>query len=132
MKRVAAPLFAAALFLFLLPSLAPAAPATQATNAPVAAVSPNENLVTDGIPPIPASVAEEAQRYTEFRSAGFVSWHPVERRMLIRTRFADTVQIHVVRQPMGARTQLTFFPDSVANAAFPPTAGKDGNDFIVF
>jgi dipeptidyl aminopeptidase/acylaminoacyl peptidase len=132
MKRVAAPLFAAALFLFLLPSLAPAAPATQATNAPVAAVSPNENLVTDGIPPIPASVAEEAQRYTEFRSAGFVSWHPVERRMLIRTRFADTVQIHVVRQPMGARTQLTFFPDSVANAAFPPTTGKDGNDFIVF
>jgi dipeptidyl aminopeptidase/acylaminoacyl peptidase len=132
MQPFAALSFSVALFPFLFATAAPAAPATQATTASVAAVAPNENLVTDGIPPIPASVAEEAQRYTEFRSAGFVSWHPVERRMLIRTRFADTVQIHLVRQPMGARTQLTFFPDSVVNAAFPPTAGKDGGDFIVF
>ena len=32
-------------------------------------VVPNENLVVDGVPKIPASVAEGVGRYTEFRSA---------------------------------------------------------------
>ena len=36
--------------------------------------------------------------------------------MLIETRFANTPQIHLVKSPGGARTQLTFFKDSARDA----------------
>jgi dipeptidyl aminopeptidase/acylaminoacyl peptidase len=87
-------------------------------------VAPPDSLVAENIPAIPASVAESVGRYTEFRAAQFRSWHPTRREMLIRTRFADTLQIHRVRMPLGARQQVTFFPDSVASATFQPTGGE--------
>ncbi len=86
-------------------------------------IAPNENLVAEGIPKIPASLAESVGRYSEFRSAVFASWHPTRREMLITTRFADTAQIHQVKFPGGARTQLTFFPDRVSEAAYEPVHG---------
>ena len=93
-------------------------------------IKPSDNLLAEGIPAIPKALADRLQRYTEFRSAGFTSWHPRKREMLISTRFADTPQVHRVAFPGGARTQLTFFPDRVGGAKYPPvpTAG----DFFVF
>jgi len=88
----------------------------------------NENLVTEGIPKIPSSLAETVERYNNFRGASLDSWDPVKREMLISTRFADTSQVHLVKMPGGARTQLTFYADRVAGAQYPPT--KD--DFFVF
>jgi len=89
-----------------------------------AVIKPGENLVVEGIPPIPASIAEQAGRYTEVRSASLASWNPTQREMLILTRFGDTNQVHLVKMPGGARSQLTFFPDRVANAGFEPTKGN--------
>ncbi len=66
-------------------------------------IRPGENLVVQGVPAIPASLADEVRRYTESRSASFADWHPTERSMLIATRFANTTQIHRVKQPGGAR-----------------------------
>ena len=86
-------------------------------------IVPNENLVAKGIPKIPASLAESVARYSEFRAAAFSSWHPTKREMLIQTRFADTYQVHLVKLPGGARTQLTFFRDRVAAARYEPTKG---------
>lgn len=91
-------------------------------------IVPNENLVAEGIPKIPGSLADTVERYTNFRGAGFASWHPTRREMLISTRFADTAQIHRVQMPGGARTQLTFYPDAVNQAAYQPTKGN----FFVF
>jgi dipeptidyl aminopeptidase/acylaminoacyl peptidase len=91
-------------------------------------IKPNEQLVAEGLPAIPASLAEQVGRYTEFRSASVQSWHPLRREMLIGTRFADTVQIHLVRAPGGDRKQLTFFPERVLGASFEPTRGE----FFVF
>ncbi|HEY3042475.1 MAG TPA: hypothetical protein VGJ39_00515, partial [Vicinamibacterales bacterium] len=91
-------------------------------------VTPNENLVTDGIPGIPAVIAEKAARYTEFRAAAFQGWHPTRHEMLILTRFADTDQVHAVGQPMGARKQLTFLADRVLSAEYEPTKG----DYFLF
>lgn len=88
---------------------------------------PNENLVVEGIPKIPASLAQAAGRYSEFRSAAFTSWNPERREMLITTRFGDTAQVHQVKIPGGARTQLTFFPDRVAFALYEPV---HGNSFL--
>jgi dipeptidyl aminopeptidase/acylaminoacyl peptidase len=87
-------------------------------------VAPNENLVAEGIPKIPASLAESAQRYGEGRFAAFAGWHPTRREMLIATRFADTFQVHQVKFPGGARTQLTFFSDNIFNGIdYQPVKG---------
>ncbi|HVT97492.1 MAG TPA: hypothetical protein VHE33_08290, partial [Acidobacteriaceae bacterium] len=64
-------------------------------------LTPGDNLVVEGIPPIPAALAEEVGRYTEFRTAGLLSWHPTRREILISTRFADTAQVHQVKFPGG-------------------------------
>ncbi|MBZ5630195.1 MAG: S9 family peptidase, partial [Acidobacteriia bacterium] len=116
--------------LFLVFVLFSALAFAQSTPAPSAGVfKPGDNLVVEGIPPIPTSIAEQAGRYTEVRSAGFASWNPSSKpEMLILTRFADTTQVHLVKMPGGARTQLTFFPDRVFGARFEPTKG----DYFVF
>ena len=76
-------------------------------------IVPGDNLVVEGVPKIPASLAATARRYSESRNATFASWHPTNHEMLIATRFGDTYQVHQVKFPGGARTQLTFFEDSV-------------------
>jgi len=91
-------------------------------------VVPGDNLVVEGIPKIPASLAASVARYTEFRSASLSSWHPTRREILVTTRFADANQIHHVKMPGGARTQLTFFPDRVAGGSYHPKHGS----FFVF
>ncbi|HEV2862829.1 MAG TPA: S9 family peptidase [Pyrinomonadaceae bacterium] len=92
-----------------------------------AVITPADNLVVEGVPPVPASLAEDVRRYTEFRAATLGSWHPTRREMLIGTRFADTPQVHLVKTPGGARTQLTFFAERVGGAQFRP---KTGDSFV--
>jgi dipeptidyl aminopeptidase/acylaminoacyl peptidase len=87
-------------------------------------LAPADNLVIDGIPPIPADLPEQVGRYTESRAASFQDWHPSRAEMLIATRFGDTNQIHLLTQPGGARTQLTFFPDRIESGSYEPTKGE--------
>ncbi len=101
------------------PAEAPAAPAI---------FPPNENLVVKGIPPIPQSLVAAVNRYTEFRAAKLEAWHPSKREMLISTRFCNVAQFHAVQFPGGDRRQLTFLPESPANATYAPTSG----DYFVF
>jgi dipeptidyl aminopeptidase/acylaminoacyl peptidase len=103
------------------------APAS-ASATPAAVIKPGDNLVADGLPAIPAEIAEAVGRYTEFRSASLASWHPTKREILITTRFGDAPQLHEVRFPMGARRQLTFFPDRVGGSSWP----RHSTDYIVF
>src|SRR5438045_2102927 len=99
-----------------------------AISAQDAVITPGDNLVADGIPKIPTAIAEKTARYTQFRTAALRSWHPTRPEMLITTRFGESDQVHLVRQPMGDRSQLTFFPDRVLNATFNPVTG----DYFVF
>lgn len=91
-------------------------------------LQPGDNLTTENIPPVPVSLAEQVDRYTQFRTASLTSWHPTRREMLISTRFGDTSQVHQVAQPLGTRYQLTFFPERVSRARYQPTQG----DYFVF
>ncbi|MEY2572077.1 MAG: hypothetical protein QOJ87_290, partial [Verrucomicrobiota bacterium] len=91
-------------------------------------LTPAENLVIDGIPPIPGELPEQVGRYTESRAATLQDWHPTRAEILITTRFGDTNQLHQITQPGGARTQLTFFPDRVDGGSFEPTKGE----YLVF
>jgi dipeptidyl aminopeptidase/acylaminoacyl peptidase len=90
-------------------------------------VTPGDNLVLENIPPIPRQTAEDTARYGDFRSALLFDWHPTRREILIGTRFGDTVQVHAVTMPGGARRQLTFFPDRVASAQYLP----NGHEFVL-
>ena len=87
-------------------------------------VAPNENLVVEGVPKIPKAIAENVERYNNYRTATFASWHPTRREILISTRFADVPEIHSVKMPGGDRSQLTFYPDPVRNALYEPTKGE--------
>lgn len=87
---------------------------------------PGDNLVLENIPSIPTAIVENASRYIDFRAAGLLDWDPTRREMLISTRFADVPQVHLVKMPGGARTQLTFFPDRVSGAKY----GPDGSYFV--
>lgn len=91
-------------------------------------LAPGDNLVVQGIPPIPAALMAEVGPYTESRSAALLDWHPGQRSILIRTRFAEAAQLHRVLAPGGARTQLTFFRESVGGAEFEPVRGR----YLVF
>lgn len=100
-------------------------------------IKPTPNLVIEGIPAIPADIAESVQRYSESRSAVFCDWHPKRKEMIISTRFGNVPQLHLVTMPLGARKQLTFFNEPISNASFEPTRGdyflftkdKGGNEF---
>src|SRR5467141_2334365 len=109
------------LFLAAMLFVAAAAPAQE----PV--IAPADNLIIDGVPKIPASLAETAGRYGSYRSASLADWHPTKREMLIATRFAETPQLHLVKMPGGERQQLTFFADSVGGGRFHP----NGGDYIL-
>jgi dipeptidyl aminopeptidase/acylaminoacyl peptidase len=91
-------------------------------------IAPNENLVAEGIPPVPTRLAATLGRYTNSRAALLASWNPGRREMLISTRFGDVYQIHLVRAPGGARRQLTFYPDNVELALYHPAKG----DYFIF
>ena len=109
-------------FAFLLgslPLLCPAA-AAAADSAPAALPVP-ESIVAKGVPPIPASRADELLPYENIRAATLQDWHPSERRLLIATRFAESPQLHEVAMPLGARTQLTFYRDPVSNGNYRPS-----------
>jgi len=77
------------------------------------------NIVYDGVPATPPALQAAIAPYYNARSATFEDWLP-DGSMLISTRFGDTAQIHRVAQPLGARTQLTFFGEPITNAKTRP------------
>lgn len=82
-----------------------------------------ENLVTDGISPLPSAIIEDAGRYANARAAFISDWHPLKKEMLIATRFANTFQVHSVKMPGGERKQITFFNEPIDDAIFNPATG---------
>ena len=105
-----------------------AAPGVRAAAPDQAVVPVPASIVAKNVPAIPREHVADLLPYENIRTAIFTEWHPKERRMLIRTRFANSVQLHELAMPMGARTQLTFFNDPVSTGAARP-----GNpDQVVF
>lgn len=103
----------------LIGSLFPLIASAQGPTIPV-----TDNLVAEGIPPLPASLIGEVRSYTEARGASLAAWHPLRKEMLIATRFGNSSQLHRVKFPGGARTQITFFEEPVGGANYEPNAGR--------
>lgn len=90
---------------------------------PLAAQEVSERTVgtatLQNVPEIPAEIEAAVQRFQNYRSATFEDWL-ADGSMLITTRFGATSQVHRVTEPLGDRTQLTFFAEPVQNAATIP------------
>jgi dipeptidyl aminopeptidase/acylaminoacyl peptidase len=87
-------------------------------------VVPNENLITENIAEIPKELANQVKKYAEARGASLAEIHPTKNEIIISTRFGSTAQFHRVSQPMGARTQITFFDEPVSGASYEPLNGE--------
>jgi dipeptidyl aminopeptidase/acylaminoacyl peptidase len=77
-------------------------------------------ITAEGVPAIPAALADAVRPYLEYRTAAFQGWNPATRGMLITTRFGNAAQLHSVAAPGAARTQLTFEADPIAGGSFGP------------
>ncbi|MDR7332374.1 prolyl oligopeptidase family serine peptidase [Roseateles asaccharophilus] len=101
-----------------------------APSSSTATVAPNANLVVQGIPPVPQSLADAIGRYNDFRGHTFSDWHPTAREMLVshRKAGANTAQIFRVTSPLAEGQQLTDGADPVTRATYEPRTGK----YIVF
>lgn len=103
-------------------ALALAPPALAEDDAPEGQPAPAA-LVLDGIPAISPELVERTRPYMEYRTASFAGWNPADRSMLISTRFGDVSQLHNVRAPGAARSQMTFEPEPVYGGDYAPDGG---------
>ncbi|QFT53133.1 alpha/beta fold hydrolase [Microbulbifer sp. THAF38] len=96
----------------------------------------NGQLQLQDIPPIPANLVEELDRYQNVRSASFRGWDMEGSGMYISTRFGEVDQLHKVERPGGTRRQLTFFDEPIGEVLTRPqhrqlayTMDAGGNEY---
>ncbi len=70
-------------------------------------------LILQDVPEVPAQLVARLEQFQNVRSAAFVDWTEDGQGIYIKTRFANTQQLHRVRMPGGARAQLTYFNEPV-------------------
>ncbi|MBN8648925.1 MAG: S9 family peptidase [Caulobacterales bacterium] len=92
-------------------------------------------LVLENVPQAPQEIKDRLLQYQNVRSAGFIGFS--KNGILISTRFGETSQIHAVDKPLGARNQLTYYPDNIGGATMRPkhnsfvfSKDKGGDEFF--
>ena len=58
------------------------------------------SITTEGIPPIPQSIADGLARYAQFRQAQLMAWHPVKRQIVITTNLGSVNQLYSIDGPV--------------------------------
>ena len=93
-------------------------------------VAPNPNLLIEGIPPIPQSLAARVGGYSDFRGHSFADWHPTRREMLVSHRAAgsNVNQLFLLTAPGASPQRLTDFPEPISGGSFDPRGGR----FIIY
>lgn len=79
-------------------------------------------LLLDGTPEVPDALRHRLQQYANTRAASLLSLNDDGTAALVATRFAETDQLHLVREPMGVRSQLTFADEPIRGASLVPGA----------
>jgi dipeptidyl aminopeptidase/acylaminoacyl peptidase len=84
------------------------------------------NLVIEEIPEIPQRIIDRMYQYQSTRFAEIEDWTADGKGMIISTRFGETTQLHLIKKPGGARTQITFFQEPVREALVCPNPDVNG------
>lgn len=107
----------------LLAALLLSAAAPALADAPAVNVRQVGSATLQNVPEIPHDVRTAVQRYQNYREATFRDWLP-DGSILLTTRFGATNQLHRVAEPGGARTQLSFLDEPVADAVTIPGSDR--------
>jgi len=112
--------------LALLAAIALAACSTPPAPPPVAVLSPPPALLTQNMPPVPASLPAEVARYTDFAGHSLADWHPSRREMLVmhRAEGSNTAQLFRLSAPMATPEPLTQGDEPIASARYEPREGR--------
>jgi len=86
-------------------------------------------LVLRNIPAVEPATQERLRPYMEARVGRFIGWLPQDGGMLTMNRFGSTNQLHLMRMPEGARKQITFFEEPIADAIVSPSVELNGTLF---
>lgn len=89
-----------------------------------ATLVPPATLTVQGVPPLPASLAQSARQYADLEGTRFVAWHPRERSMIVSQRAGDTQQLFLLPGPLATPRQLTFHADRTRSAQFEPVNAR--------
>jgi dipeptidyl aminopeptidase/acylaminoacyl peptidase len=84
------------------------------------------NLVIEEIPEIPQRIIDRMYQYQCTRFADIEDWTADGKGMIISTRFGETTQLHLLKKPEGARTQITFFQEPLGGAKACPDPDVNG------
>jgi dipeptidyl aminopeptidase/acylaminoacyl peptidase len=93
-------------------------------------ITPNPNLVVDGIPEMSDEIISKTKDYTDFRPTGLADVHPITQAMLVITRPKEeqVAQLHEIEKLGAPSRKLTSSPDAISSATYQPIDGK----FLVF
>lgn len=86
-------------------------------------VTPPPSITTEGIPPIPQSIADGLAKYAQFRQAQMMAWNPSKRQIVVTTNLGSVPQLYLVDGPGRDRHQLTWLQRGVptwGNVSFDP------------
>jgi dipeptidyl aminopeptidase/acylaminoacyl peptidase len=76
-------------------------------------IAPSPNLVTEGIPKIPASLARTVQRYTTGYGLPIAGWDATKREIWIKDLKSDSTVVYRVATPDGATQPVLTIPTGV-------------------
>ena len=88
------------------------------------------SVTTEGIPPIPQSIADSLTRYAQFRQAQMMAWNPAKRQILVTTDLGMRTQLYAVDGPGRDRRQITWYERGMpllTNVSFDPA---DANTIV--
>lgn len=96
-----------------------------------------DGRITENVPEVPTDLLERLGRYKSTRYAIPRGWVASGKGLFITTVFANTVQVHWVEMPGGARQQLTFYDEPVRDIVANPKRdgfvfGKDSGGSELF
>ena len=110
--------------------LATALLAACATPPASTSITPPSALLLQGVPPVPRSLADAVERYTDFAGHSLVDWHPSKRELLVSHRPAggNTNQLYRISGPGATPEALTSGSEPVSQAWFEP---RQGNSIVL-
>ncbi|MCK6457946.1 MAG: alpha/beta fold hydrolase [Phycisphaerae bacterium] len=110
----------------------PSAGASPSLSLGLKGVEDRGDYVLAGVPQIDPAVRERMLQYFNVRSATVIDTNDDSRALqgiLIQTRLGNAAQLHLLTQPGGARTQLTFYDEPVTSGRLIP--GSNGERILL-